>query len=107
MFKEVKIDIRKLRDYCLNSKHPVGKHKARVFASYLGLDRNDADLLKQKIANAIKKAEIQTEGEDKFGRRYSADIELDIKNNTAVVKTIWIIRSGEQIPELVTCYVIT
>lgn len=76
MFQEVKIDIRKLRDYCLNPNHPVGKHKARVFASHLGIERRDAGLLKQEITKAIKKAGIQTERENKFGkifqRGYSA-----------------------------------
>ncbi len=102
MFKEVKIDIRKLRDYCLNPKHPVGKHKARVFASQVRLGRKDAGILKRAITKAIKKAEIQIEREDEFGRRFSAVIELSIKNNTAFVKTVWIIRSEEKIPELVT-----
>ena len=27
------IDIRKLQEYCLNSQHPRGRNKARVFAS--------------------------------------------------------------------------
>ena len=27
------VDIRKIRNYCLNLDHPSGKHKARVFAS--------------------------------------------------------------------------
>ena len=33
----------KLRDYSLDPVHSKGKHKARVFASALGLTRNDAD----------------------------------------------------------------
>ena len=31
------VDASKLRDYCLNAQHPRGRHKARVFASALGL----------------------------------------------------------------------
>ena len=31
------VDLAKLRDYCLNPQHEEGKHKARVFASALGL----------------------------------------------------------------------
>jgi hypothetical protein len=30
------VDIAKLRDYCLDSRHPRGRHKARVFAATLG-----------------------------------------------------------------------
>jgi hypothetical protein len=36
------VDIRKLRDYCLNPAHPRGRNKARVFASVLGLTASDA-----------------------------------------------------------------
>jgi hypothetical protein len=28
------VDIRKLRDYCLNLEHDDGKHKARLFCGY-------------------------------------------------------------------------
>ncbi len=37
------VDIRKLRDYCLNSEHDEGKHKARLFSSILGMNINDAE----------------------------------------------------------------
>jgi hypothetical protein len=37
------VDVRKLRDYCLSAAHPRGKHKARVFASALGLTAEDSD----------------------------------------------------------------
>ena len=35
-------DIEKLRDYCLDSEHPRGTHKARVFESALGMTQADA-----------------------------------------------------------------
>ena len=38
----VEIDQRKLTDYALSQTHPVGKHKARLFALKLGLMRDDA-----------------------------------------------------------------
>ena len=41
------IDIRKLRDYCLNLQHHEGKHKARLFSSILGLTADDAEELRQ------------------------------------------------------------
>ncbi len=39
------IDIKKLRDYCLNPNHPEGKHKARVFLEKLDIGRDDAERL--------------------------------------------------------------
>lgn len=31
------VDIAKLKDYCLDTEHEDGKHKARVFAAVLGV----------------------------------------------------------------------
>ncbi len=41
------VDFVKLRDYCLNPLHPRGRHKARGFASVLGLKRADAGFLRE------------------------------------------------------------
>jgi hypothetical protein len=43
------VDIAKLRDYCLSERHARGRHKARVFASRLGLARQDADILAEAL----------------------------------------------------------
>jgi len=107
MFTKVTIDIRKLRDYSLNPHHPVGKHKARVFSSQLGIGRDDAQLLKEKIIENMKDVEIEWAHEDKFGKRFSADLTMNMKNRSALVRTIWIIKSGSEVPELVSCYIIT
>lgn len=107
MFTKVFIDIRKLRNYCLNPHHPVGKHKARVFSSQLGIERSDAQWLKEKITETIKDAQIEWGHEDEYGKRCSTELELDMNKRSAHVKTVWIIKSGSEIPELVTCYIIT
>jgi hypothetical protein len=41
------VDIVKLRDYSLNPEHKEVKHKARVFASALGLRIDDAEWLRR------------------------------------------------------------
>ena len=46
------VDIAKLRDHSLDPVHPEGKHKARVFASALGLTRNDAEWLRKQLLAA-------------------------------------------------------
>jgi hypothetical protein len=43
------VDIRKLRDYCLNPDNPRGSAKARVFASALGITAKDVGKLRGKI----------------------------------------------------------
>lgn len=107
MFKKVSVDNRKLRDYCLNPHHPVGKHKAKVFSSQLGIERDDGQWLKEEIIEKIKDADIVWGREDKYGKRCSADLELNMNNRYAHVKTIWIIKSGSEVLELVTCYIMT
>jgi hypothetical protein len=39
------VEIRKLLEYCLNSQHPRGRNKARVFASF-GIREADAEELR-------------------------------------------------------------
>ncbi len=107
MFEKVSIDIRKLEDYCLNPHHPVGKHKARVFLSQLGIRQVDAEWMKETIMEKIKHAGIVWGHEDEYGKRCSADLKLIFNDRTAYVKTIWIIKTDSNIPELVTCYIIT
>jgi len=51
------VDISKLRDYCLNPAHPRGRHKARVFASTLGLTPADAGFLQEHLLQAARQAE--------------------------------------------------
>lgn len=55
----------------------------------------------------MKHAEIEWAHEDQFGKRFSADLVINMNNKDARVKTSWIIQTNSNIPELVTCYVIT
>ena len=45
------MDIRKLEEYCLNSQHPRGRHKARVLAS-VGIRESDAEELRRALLAA-------------------------------------------------------
>lgn len=53
------VDIRKLRDYCLNSMHEHGKHKARLFIAALGMTADDAEELRSTLLDAIKTHDAQ------------------------------------------------
>ena len=105
MFKNVSIDIRKLREYCLNPHHPVDKHKARVFYSVFGIDRDEAQILKEKIIAKMENANVELMHIDAFGKRLKADLNIKINNRKAGIRTIWIIKKNLSVLELVTCYV--
>ncbi|MEH2450580.1 DUF6883 domain-containing protein [Nostoc sp.] len=53
------VDIRKLRDYCLNPEHDERKHKARLFSSILGMTTNNAEELWQILLEAVKTHEVR------------------------------------------------
>jgi hypothetical protein len=98
------VDIRKLRDYCLNPSHDDGKHKARLFSSILGMTADDAEGLRQILLEAVKTQEARPGRRDAFGQRYTIDFTLEWKNRSAAVRSGWIIEHGSGIPRLTTCY---
>jgi hypothetical protein len=100
------IDIRKLEDYCLNPAHPRGRHKARVFREALDLNRGDAAWLRQVLLEAARSGEASQIGADAWGAYWCVDVAIRRQNKSAVIRTIWIVRTGETAPTFVTCWVL-
>jgi len=98
------VDIRKLRDYCLNAEHENGKHKARLFSSILNMTVNDAEVLRQILLEVVITHEAQLGRQDEFGQRYTVDFILEWQNRRATVRSGWILESGSFPPRLTTCY---
>ena len=63
------VETRKLRDYCLSPEHPRGRHKARVFASALGLTVDDSQELRRALLAAALCEEALVAEEDEYGQR--------------------------------------
>ena len=100
------LDIRKVKDYCLNPLHPRGRHKARVFREALGLDRSDAAWLRDVLLEAVRSGEATEVGKDAWGTHWRLDAMLRRQGKSAVIRTIWIVRTGESVPKFVTCWVL-
>jgi len=98
------IDIRKLRDYCLNAEHDEGKHKARLFSSILGMTSDNAEELRQILLEVVKTPDARLGRQDEFGQRYILDFTLEWQNKSATIRSGWIIEYGSDIPKLTTCY---
>ena len=71
------VDVRKLRDYCLNSTHDEGKHKARLFESMLGMTASDAEELRRILLEVIKTHEVQLGRRDDTGNVISLTLRLN------------------------------
>lgn len=97
------VDIRKLRDYCLNLDHDEGKHKARVFSS-IGITTDDAEELRQIILKVVKTHQVRLGRRDEFGQRYTLDFTLEWQDRSATIRSGWIIEEGSDVPRLTTCY---
>lgn len=99
------VDLRKLRDYCLNPDSPRGRHKARVFAAALGLTAEDAPRM-QVTLQEIARTGDATPGEvDLYGQRYTIDFEMVTAVGKAMIRSCWIVLRGKPAPRLTTCYV--
>ncbi|MCW5983514.1 MAG: hypothetical protein KIT09_35815 [Bryobacteraceae bacterium] len=99
------VDIQKLRAYCLNPRHPRGRHKARVFAS-VGLRESDAEALRAALLAAAAEAEAQLGVANSYGQRYVLDLELAHSGKTVRIRSTWIVLTGEESPRLTSCYVL-
>ena len=100
------VDIRKLRDYCLNPDSPRGSNKARVFFAALRLTAADAEILRGLLLEVARTNEAVLGELDMYGQRYTLDFEMTTTAGTASVRSGWIVLEGETTPRLSTCYVL-
>lgn len=100
------VDLKKLRDYCLSTEHPRGRHKARMFAAVLGFTARDTEELQRALLNAAHTYEAFSLERDDYGQRYAVDFPLIGPGGMAAIRSLWIVRYGENFPRLITCYVL-
>ena len=100
------LDVRKLEDYCLSPSHPRGRHKARVFRQALGLAQEDAVWLRAAPLEAAVTGEAVPVTTDAWGTYWQLDVVIRRHRMRAVVRTLWIVRTGEDLSRLVTCWVV-
>jgi uncharacterized protein DUF6883 len=99
------IEFAKIRDYCLSPIHLRGRHKARVFFSALGMTSAHSNELCAALAGAARDGAASIGESDSYGTRYMIDFELTRNDRRAMIRSWWIIRSGENVPRFVTCFV--
>lgn len=99
------VDRRKLEEYCLNTHHPRGRNKARVFAS-VGVGPAETDVLREALLAAALNSEAVRGGPSSYGQRYTVDFNLVRPARTVRIRSTWIVRIGEDLPRLTSCFVL-
>ena len=98
------IDERKIRDYLLDPSHPLGRHKARVFESALGYRQADFRDLIDQIRQGILRRESEAMDSTPHGDRFRVDVPIAGPGGQVVVRTLWIIRTNEDVARLTSAY---
>jgi len=98
------VDIRKLRDYCLNPLHDEGQHKARLFATALSMTTAEAEDLRTLLLQAVQTIDAQVGRRDAYGQRYTVDCMIEWQGKRAMIRSGWIIELDTDVPRLTTCY---
>jgi hypothetical protein len=99
------VEIRKLLEYYLNSQHPRGRNKARVFAS-VGIREADAEELRTALIAAAGRADAEIGVANVYGHRYVVDFDLVRHGRVVRIRSTWIVRIGDDLPRLTSCYVL-
>jgi hypothetical protein len=100
------VELAKLSHYCLNEQHLRGRHKARVFASALGITTEDAEVLRQRLLDAATEEDADLGEQDDYGQRYVLDFLMTGPKGSAKVRSVWIVLVNQDVPRLLTCYVL-
>ena len=80
--------------------------KARVFAAVLGITRTDWQYLRRQLLTGVRTAPAQLRATTQWGALY--DVAIDVTGPAGRmhrVRTGWIVRAGEDQPQLLTAYV--
>jgi len=70
------VEIEKLSDYSFSPDHPVGKHKARVFETSLGLRREHAVEMQSRLLDAARTYDCTATKNTTHGQHFEMDFML-------------------------------
>lgn len=99
-----RIDPRKIQDYLLSETHPTGRHKAKTLRA-LGFERQHWLRLALALKLVALSGSVESRTVIPFGTLYLVSAVLIGPSGIAArFRTVWIVRTGELAPRLVTAY---
>ena len=98
------IDPVKLHGYLLSRSHPVGRFKAPFFYA-LGYSSENWRQLEVDLRAQHLSRDVTLEDQTPYGQKYSIRATLvGPSGSSASMMSVWIVRTGEEIPRFVTAY---
>ena len=98
------VDLGKITDYLLNAGHPENGGKARFFGD-LGFTREEPAALVNALRALAVSGDVVRHSESRHGRKFVVDGAMQaLRGRRAIVRSIWIIDAGQDVPRLVTAY---
>jgi hypothetical protein len=76
-----------------------------VFRTALGIGPDNANELRDLLLDGAKTAPTTSVQRDAWGEHWRIDVTVARQNRRAVVRSLWIIRTGEAAPRFVTCWI--
>lgn len=93
----------KVRDYLLSREHPIGRFKARVFAS-AGYRFHNWTQLQRDLQVIARSVDAVLTRSEPYGQFFEIRAILEGPEGTLPVLTVWILRTDESGPRFVTAY---
>lgn len=94
----------KITDYLLSFTHPYGRSKAKFFAQ-LGFSAANWRELEAALKRLAADCDVTTTSATPYGTKYIVDGRLNApRNASAMIRAVWFIESGEDVPQFVTAY---
>jgi len=98
------IDPVKLHGYLLSRSHSIGRFKAAFFRA-LGYSSEEWRQLETDLRNQHPPQDVTLEEHTPYGQKYSIRATLvGPSGSSAAVVSVWVVRTGEEVPRFVTAY---
>src|SRR3989344_3954380 len=95
------ISEKKIKDYLLSHNHPVGKLKAKFFAS-MGFSLKDFDKLRKLLLQIAINEDVINMIPSEYGEKYIIEGTINSPRHKSVrLQTVWIIDTGKKQPRFV------
>jgi len=93
----------KLRDYLTSTAHPIGRFKAAFFRG-LGYTEENWQAIDAALRLQHLPLDAREEASTSYGRKFTVSATLQGPAGEAIVTSVWVIRTGENVPRFVTAY---